>query len=112
MLVFKLSWLPYMFIIAGIALAAEGQPSALILCVIGGGWLYLKFKNKKAENNTNNANPSGAPYITTNVPQAAPVASKSAPLTDANNGVVKFCSNCGTKINPGSVFCNHCGKKL
>ena len=112
MLVFKLSWLPYMFIIAGIALAAEGQPSALILCVIGGVWLYFKFKNKKAENASNNANPFGAPYITTNVPQAAPVASKSDPPTDANNGVAKFCSNCGTKMNPGSVFCNHCGKKL
>ena len=112
MLVFKLSWLPYMFIIAGIALAAEGQPSALILCVIGGVWLYIKFKNKKTENASNNANPSGESHATTHIPHAANIVPESASPAGENNATAKFCSNCGTKINPGSVFCNHCGKKL
>lgn len=127
MIVFKLSWLPYMFIIAGIALAAEGQPAALILVVIGAVWLYFKFKNKREANasnkpynpntsyNTNpsnNTNTSGAPYSTTNAPQSNHIVSSPAPTVDASQSAAKFCSNCGAKAVPGSVFCSNCGNKL
>ena len=121
MLVFKLSWLPFILILAGILLAAEGQPAALILCVIGGVWLYFRFKNKKTGNASSkpntpntpyNTNASNAPYSTTNVPQSNHIVSNPAPTVDANKTAAKFCSNCGAKATPGSVFCSNCGNKL
>ena len=121
MIIFKLSWLPYILILAGILLAAEGQPAALILCVIGGVWLYFKFKNKKAENSSNkpntpnasyNTNASNAPYPTTNAPQPTQIVSNPTPTVDANKTAAKFCSKCGAKATPGSVFCSNCGNKL
>lgn len=126
MLVFKLSWLPYMLIFAGILITIDGDPAALILVVIGAAWLFFKFKNKRAENAANNPNPVNAPYSAPNTPHSPPNMPYSAPNVpytppivsqpdapaDANKTAAKFCSNCGTKVTPGSVFCSNCGNKL
>ena len=121
MILFKLSWLPYILILAGILVAIDGDPAALILVVIGVIWLFFRFKKKreeKASNNPNtsstsyNANTSSTPYAAPNAPHATHIVSESASPVDASNPAAKFCSNCGAKATPGSVFCSNCGNKL
>ena len=109
MIIFKLSWLPYILILAGILVAAGGDPAALILVVIGVIWLFFRFKKRREEKASNTP---GAPYATTNVPQATHAVSNPAPTVDASKSTANFCSNCGAKAAPGSVFCSNCGNKL
>jgi len=52
MIFFKLSWVPYILIIAGIALAAEGQFAALILTAVGVIWLVMKHQDKSDNSNS------------------------------------------------------------
>ena len=109
MIIFKLSWLPYILILAGILIAIDGDPAALILVAIGVIWLFFRFKKKREEKASNM---SSAPYPTTNAPQSTHVVSNPAPTVDANKSTAKFCSKCGAKATPGSVFCSNCGNKL
>ena len=115
MILFKLSWLPYSLILAGILVAIDGDPAALILVVIGVIWLFFRFKKKreeKASNNPNASNTSSAPYAAPNAPHTTQIVSDSVSPADANKPAAKFCSNCGAKVTPGSVFCSNCGNKL
>jgi len=131
MFVFKLSWLPYMLIIAGICLAADGQPAALIMTAGGGAWLYFSYKSKQSNAPANpSAGVSVAPPVGASVPTetaaapdpsvpvspiAVPVAAypdpeekPAAPKTHT----IQFCGQCGAKVIPGSAFCGSCGAKL
>lgn len=141
MIVFKLSWLPYMLILTGIILAADGQPAALILTAIGCAWLYFKYQGNQSGASVDGASDTastgapptaGAPYSpvaapTAETPAAAPTVAPAAekpvaapaaeppvvPVTPAAQAdEIKFCCNCGTKAIPGSVFCSECGEKL
>lgn len=109
MILFKLSWLPYILILAGILVAIDGDPAALILVVIGVIWLFFRFKKKREEKSSNT---SSVPYAAPNAPHATHIVSESASPVDANKPAAKFCSNCGAKATPGSVFCSNCGNKL
>lgn len=109
MIIFKLSWLPYILILAGILVAIDGDPAALILVVIGVIWLFFRFKKKREEKASNT---SSAPYSTTNTPQSNHIVSNPAPTVEENKTAAKFCSKCGAKATPGSVFCSNCGNKL
>ena len=47
MIVFKLSWLPYMILFMGVYFLTDGQiGAALLFLAVGGGWLYFKFSGK------------------------------------------------------------------
>ncbi|MBR5566207.1 MAG: hypothetical protein IKW08_08620 [Roseburia sp.] len=51
MIVFKLSWLPYMLVIAGVSILIEdGDPLGLIPLIIGGVWLYFKYFGGNSKN--------------------------------------------------------------
>lgn len=121
MFVYKLSWLPYMTLIAGIILIAEGTEGGEFLFLAGLIWtgytLYSKYVKKKAQNS---ASEPVAPAQTHSV-QSTPVnpapaqnePAQSAPVQPAPSASApKFCSSCGYKLTPGSVFCPSCGKKL
>lgn len=129
MFVFKLSWLPYILIIAGIWLAVEGQPAALILTAGGGAWLYFNYKSKQTSAPSNP--PSGAPTATptatagtaASTPDPSiPVSPIAVPVTEYPSpeekpsapkaSTMQFCGQCGAKIIPGSAFCGQCGAKL
>ena len=99
MLIFKLSWVPYILIIAGIAVAADGDASALILTAIGIIWLIIKYYNKSK--NSSNSNTQNETSFSTN----------SAPATNQSANV-KYCRNCGAKLEDGDVFCVECGSKI
>lgn len=109
MILFKLSWLPYILILAGILVAIDGDPAALILVVIGVIWLFFRFKKKREEKSSNT---SSVPYAAPNAPQSTHIVSEPTSPVDANKPAAKFCSNCGAKATPGSVFCSNCGNKL
>ena len=62
MFVYKISWLPYIFIIGGVGMlfsVSEGNsdPSvyfgSIILIAIGCAWLYFKKQKKEAESSAN-----------------------------------------------------------
>lgn len=127
MIVFKLSWLPYMLIIAGIAVVAEGQPAGLIFIAIGGIWLYFKYKNKKSgtTSQSGTASSTSKPAATNNTVNSAPKAVPSAPKAvetvqsapkaqsvEPAKPVGKFCRHCGAKVEPDDVYCIECGEKL
>ena len=126
MFVFKISWLPYMFIIGGIAIAAEGQYSALVLVPIGIVWLVIKYGSRSSGSNANSAEVP-ATYVQPTAPvetaasaenpasaenhtSAQPIAPSETQPAPAHTP--KFCMNCGNKLIPGSKFCPECGQKL
>lgn len=141
MFVFKLSWFPYMLILAGIVLAADGQPAALTMTAGGIAWLYFSYKSKQSNTPTSSsagapvappvgaptATPGAAPTVTPNEtvsspdpgvpvsPIAVPVTAYPAPEetpAPPKANTVQFCGSCGAKVTPGSAFCGSCGAKL
>lgn len=127
MIVFKLSWLPYMLIIGGIGIAMDGQPAALILTVIGGVWLYFKYKNNNSGTTSQSGSASSAskPAATNNKVSSAPKAVSAAPKAvetvqsapkaqpvEQVKPVGKFCRHCGSKVEPDDIYCVECGEKL
>ena len=120
MIVFKLSWLPYMLIIAGIAAIAGGEPAGLVFIVIGGVWLYFKYKNKNSGTTSQSGTASSVskPAATNNTVNSAPKAVEtvqSAPKTkpvEQTKPVGKFCRHCGAKVEPDDIYCVECGEKL
>ena len=120
MIVFKLSWLPYMMIIAGIAVISEGEPTGLICIGIGGVGLYFKYKNKNSGTTSQSGTASSAskPAVSSKTVNSAPkavTAVQSAPKTqpvEQAKPAGKFCRHCGAKVEPDDIYCVECGEKL
>lgn len=92
MIVFKLSWLPWILIIAGVALLADGEAPGVVLLIIGVVWLFLKLRSKSKNS------------VSSKGQSTPPKASSVKPVTK--------CSRCGKENRPGSIFCENCGSKL
>ena len=128
MVVFPLKWLPFILIIGGIGIAIEGEPAALILSVIGGVWLYLKY----ADNNTRKKLRSG---ITNTINKASGATQKAINVVndsvssrvktvkasadahkkttvDENPPAKNYCSHCGAKVVENDLYCSECGHRL
>lgn len=141
MFVFKLSWLPYIFLIGGIALLADGDEAGAVIFLIGLVWtgytLYKKFGKKNAQSGAAPVQPSAPAQITEPAKPAAPVqaekteqpAAPASPMQEEKplqsaapaqpaaaaqpaTTAPKFCFNCGNKLDAGAVFCSSCGKKV
>lgn len=126
MIIFKLSWLPYILIIGGIFGAVEGEPAALIMTAIGGIWLYFKYSNKKKSSNqsgtsgqTYTPNPGAVPQqkvidaaAVKPVPQPPAVKPAPQPTPGPVSTGRRFCCYCGAKVEPDDVYCVECGEKL
>ena len=120
MFVFKLSWLPWILVFGGLYFAAEGAPEAIIMSVIGGLWLYFKYKNKNSGTTSQSGTASSAskPAVSGKTVKSAPkavTAVQSAPKTqpvEQAKPVGKFCRHCGTKVEPDDIYCVECGEKL
>lgn len=141
MFVFKLSWLPYMLIIAGIILLADGDEAGIMLAIIGAGWLFSKSRAKKTPASGQSAGTQETPVQTAEAvpspdtaaqnapsPEKAPAPAaafqeeppkpvppvQNTPVQSEQSAVPapKFCPYCGVKLEPGSKFCPSCGKKL
>lgn len=114
MIVFKLSWLPWILVFGGLCGAAEGTPEAIIMSVIGGLWLYFKYKN----NNSSTASSASKPAVSSKTGNSAPkdvTAVQSAPKTqpvEQAEPAGKFCRHCGAKVEPDDIYCVECGEKL
>ena len=115
---FKLSWLPYILILAGILVAVDGDPSALILSLIGGVWLFIKYSKKPGSSRSHTASTgTGAAPKQVSTPRppvspAKPAAGSEKPAAEPDKPAAKFCRHCGAKVEPGDVYCIECGEKL
>ena len=104
MFVFKLSWLPYMLIIAGIYFLTDGQIGAgLVFCALGGGWLYSRFSNKPA---------AGGKTGSTKQIESDSVYKSSTPQSAEKKMSKKFCQYCGAEVDLYDMYCSACGKKI
>ena len=121
MFVFKLSWLPYLLVIAGISFLVEGQVlPGIALAVLGGIWIYIKFTDKKSEksNQSNSTSTASKPAVSSKTVNSAPkavTAVQSAPKTqpvEQAKPAGKFCRHCGAKVEPNDIYCVECGEKL
>jgi len=99
MLVFKLSWAPWILIVAGILVAMD-DPTGLILTVAGLFWLVLKAKKKKGVTQSGVA-PDSTKTDTTKTQQ-----------TNTSKAVMNYCPHCGKPIESDFAFCSNCGSKL
>lgn len=120
MFVYKLSWLPWMLVFAGLYGASEGASEAIIMSVIGGLWLYFKYKNNNSGTTSQSGTASSAskPAVSGKTVKSAPkavTAVQSAPKTqpvEPAKPAGKFCRHCGTKVEPDDIYCVECGEKL
>ena len=136
MFVFKLSWLPYMLIIAGIILLADGDAAGIALAIIGAGWLFAKSRAKKTPASGQSAGTQETPVQTAEAVPSPDTAAQNAPSPEKAPAPAaafkeepptpdtpvqseqsaapapKFCPYCGVKLEPGSKFCPSCGNRL
>lgn len=117
MFIFKLSWLPYIFILGGIWGAIEGDPSSLLLSVIGGVWLAFKYANKsdlssQTSTSSQTRTSSTNTYSATNEIDAEPVTPALQPSAAPVKPVDKVCRYCGANVEPDDIYCVECGEKL
>lgn len=115
MLVFPLRWLPYILFLGGIVIAIEdGKPDALVLTVIGGVWLYFKYKKKSSGTVSSISKPAVINNTENSVHEAVEnelSTPQTQPLVKAEP-VEKFCLHCGAKVEPDDIYCVECGEKL
>lgn len=103
MIVFKLSWAPWILIAAGI-LVAMNDPAGLVLTVAGIVWLVLRVRHQKGT--TGNGISSGAAQGTkTNT--VKPQRTNPSKTTGMH-----YCPHCGKPIESDFTFCSNCGGKL
>jgi len=112
MIVFKIGWLPYILILGGILVAIEGDPSALILSLIGGVWLYVKYAKKPGSSSRSHTASTVTAAAPKQVSTPRPPISPAKPVSEPVKPAAKFCRHCGAKVEPGDVYCIECGDKL
>lgn len=110
MIVFPLKWLPWILAIGGfIALVTTGDPFSFVMMLVGGVWLFLKYKGNKGGTSisstsqksiNNNILNNTANQTTTNTQNAT------------NSVNVNLCPNCKTQVGEGMSFCTKCGTKV
>lgn len=101
MIVFKLSWLPWMLVIAGISLLADEQGEGGILVLIGAFWLFVRLLSKSGKNVGGSGAPSSAAQVSDSVPTNTTMGKPAAK-----------CPLCGKENRQGALFCEDCGSKL
>ena len=111
MFVFKLSWLPYLLLIAGIGMLCQGDVLyGIVLTVLGGIWTYGRITDKKesAASTAAKAAPKPEPK-----PQPKPTLKPEPKAAqEPAKPAGKFCRHCGAKAEPGDIYCIECGNKL
>lgn len=104
MLVFKVSWLPYMCVIFGVLGLIFGEdPLIFTLFLIGGIIWVVRVRNKKKAQSASN---ESAPSST------SPVRNASAGSSNTSAHSATFCPQCGNPAAAGNSFCNKCGARL
>lgn len=113
MIVFKLSWAPWILIIAGILVGVE-DPSAFILTVAGVIWLVLRARKKMNFTSTTTAHKTKANPITLkiDIPKVDSSPATSEAQQNSKPAAVNYCTKCGTPAESGFAFCTNCGSKL
>lgn len=100
MMVFKLTWIPYIFLIAGISFVYEGNNviPGLFMMALGIIGIIIKSNNKAKDNQSK---------PTANQPK------NHGTSQSQNSSTQSYCPQCGTMaIGEHSKFCNRCGTKL
>ncbi|MBO7252695.1 MAG: hypothetical protein J6V25_08720 [Oscillospiraceae bacterium] len=113
MIYMKLSWIPYILMIAGVTSLAEGNPDGMILLLLGLAGIYIRKTMERPSQapDTGYAAPMGQ---TSNQPlyAAAPIREEpEAPVavqTPTSN--TKSCIRCGTQLRVTANHCSHCGQ--
>ena len=87
-MVFKLSWLKYMLVLAGIIFICDEQIVPGILFIAAGvAWIAFHFINKNKSGASNGASAN----------------------TDGNAEASRYCPSCGAKLDADAKFCEICG---
>ena len=102
MFVFKLSWAPWILIVAGILVAMD-DPTGLVLTVAGIIWLVLKARKKKGATKS-----SVSPSFT----KAKKSNATKMQQTNTSKAVMNYCPHCGKPVQSDFAFCTDCGSKL
>jgi len=111
MIFFKVRWLPWMTLVAGLITLVYGDGSdssimwGLFLSVAGGIWCYYAYGNK----NKRTSNPPTNVLKSTNTnAQAKDVTIQKTETVHKSN----VCASCGNTLTSGMAFCDKCGKRI
>lgn len=95
MIVFKLSWLPWILIIGGIGLLSDGEAAGVALLLIGAVWLVLRYRSKKS----GDSEPK-------QLQKKNPINAEGSAVSPGT------CPACGAAVSENSLYCASCGKRL
>ena len=105
MMVIPLKWLPWLLVIGGIALIADGETEGVIALIIGVVWLILRSPSKGSTSQSASSAKTATTQITTQTKQPS-----QQPKQTVQSDAV--CPVCGTHADNGVIFCPNCGTKL
>lgn len=105
MMVIPLKWFPWLILIVGIVVMAEGEVgTGIIMAAIGIVWLFLRSRSKQnnTESSAGSHNQAPPPVQRTNN-------TNSTAQTDQR---AAFCPSCGARVSGDAAYCVSCGHKL
>lgn len=114
MIIYPVKWLPYILIVGGILVVVFEGDVLWGLCLVGMGvaGLYIKKKFFDSTNNVQNNDTQNTNAQTTNW-QSTTTQNVNPNVNHSNTtSAMNFCGKCGSKIQPGDLFCENCGTKL
>lgn len=111
MMIYPIKWLPYLIIIGGILVIIFEGDVVWGLCLIGIGVAGLYIKKKFFDSNSYAQNTQNINTQTTNT-QATNFQNTNMNYNGTTTTASNFCGKCGSKVQPGDLFCENCGNKL